>query len=269
MVYKGFVGGQVGGYFLERGMRLSYLHEQQSLWCSPHCAAPSTNLGPSPVAATSNATPRWAAHELRMHPITLKFRSAALESSYRHHVFSRTSHVWMGLAASSIAMQFVEVLSGKAMLLPSLILIASENLPHCGRAFVSRRGDRPEEVERFRPCFLAYVVLLLVAKMFYPSAMGPVGQEDSANVETWYFLNPFFLRLLGPRASIWWLLSATAIAASHKAPSAFTWRGDQASDAKGLLDAVVAGEIVAYTLDWHIRAQFVRATLRKQADRSV
>ena len=256
MVYKGVLGGQVGGYFMERALRLGYLRQQQT--SRTPCAAATTTSTPFSAAAIRH----WTPPDTRMHVLTLSFGSAALESKYRQHLFQYVSHVWLEcLWATDTVVQLVDVVGGQVKPLQALVLVTSQNMVHLSRGLVRCRGDRAEDVERFRLAVLAYDVLLLLAKVAWPSLMGPDGDEAMATtLEAWFFLQPFILRLVGPRVPFCWILSATAIAVTHFVP-AFTSSGGhslEGSGLHGLRDAVVAAEIAAYLFDWNLRSRFVR-----------
>ena len=279
MVYKSFLAGQVSGFLLERALRCRYLSEQQSLGtqrAEATAGAAAALSEPAKCDAATVAAPSAnrpsAAHESRMHPLTLRFGSAALESQYRNHLFSAIAKSMIEcFAATDPAFQLVDVLGGQLKPLDALIQSVSITAPVFGRDVVHRRGNRPEEVERLRYAMLAYYLLLFPAKMLFPSAMGLGGEESSTNtvesLATCYVLLPIFLRLQGPRTSLCWLLSATVIAVSHVAPD--ITRGNQSSDAHALREAVVASEILAYALDWGLRAQYLRDKSRKDEERPV
>jgi hypothetical protein len=152
------------------------------------------------------------------------------------------------------------------------ILTASNAAPIIGRHVLHCRGDRPAEVARFRYSFLAYSLLLFPAKMLWPSAVG-LGSGDGVSttlveiIAQNFVMVPILLRLYGPRTDLCWILSAVVIALSHVAP-ALTSHGKQTSDPAAIGECVGAAEVLAYALDWGLRAQFLRA-IRKDEERPV
>ena len=71
------------------------------------------------------------------------------------------------------------------------------------------------------------------------------------------------MRLQGPVVELSWAMSALAIGLSYVAP-AWTWRGDREADAAALRHTVITGEVIAYVLDWALRAQFLRGLQEQQ-----
>jgi len=272
MVYKGFLGGQLSGYVFQRHLRCSYFDEQRLIGTSraklktrAATAHTATRLEPTKAGAAQTATTAdWTQQENRMNPFTLCFRSSALEARYRNLCFNQTARLWLATTfVTDMVFQLIDCISGQATLLESLRLVLFQAVPLIGRAIVRRRGNRRQDKERFRNLYFAWSLLLLVAKLLLPSVAG------GSNVETWFFLVPFFLRLQGPRSiPLCWILSVAGVALGNISPSR-SWRGDQSADAAVMRDAVVAAEIVAYTFDWQLRARFLRAQARNDAERPV
>ena len=272
-VFKGCLGGQVSGYLLERALRCRYLREQHALGAIQREGASAGAAAARSEPAATCANRRWAAHETRMHPLTMHFGSAALEARYRKHVFNDTAKTIIDCLATTDAVHnLVDVLGGQTAPLDSLILTASNAAPIIGRHVLHCRGDRPAEVARFRYSFLAYSLLLFPAKMLWPSAVG-LGSGDGVSttlveiIAQNFVMVPILLRLYGPRTDLCWILSAVVIALSHVAP-ALTSHGNQTSDPTAIGECVGASEVLAYALDWGLRAQFLRA-IRKDEERPV
>ena len=288
MVCKAFIGAQLCGYTIEKAMRRRYLTMQQTLGaqraegnCNGAAAArsekPATRVaatGTATVAATvasPSANRRWAAHETRMHPLTLRFGSTALEAQYRNYLFNTTTKSFVeSIAVNDAAFQLVDVVFGQLKLLDACILVVSHSAPAIGRDIVHRRGDRPEEVERFRYAHFAYYLLLLFLKVFWPSAVGLGGEGPSSSVvesvAQCVVVVPMFLRLQGPGTPLCWMLNVACLAFSYASPPIIS---DEFSGAGALQEAAVSSEVLGYALDWGLRAQFLRATTRKDQERPV
>jgi len=277
MVYKGFLGGQLSGYVFQRHLRCSYFHEQRlsgSRRAKLTGAATPASTSPSSISATrsepaeagADLTPSfayWTQQESRMDPLTLCFASSVLEARYRNFCFDQTAKAALDCTyVTDIVFQLLDFIGGQATLLDILRVVILQAVPLVGRAVVRRRGDQQQEKEFFRHAYFAWMLLLLIAKLLLPSAAG------GSNVETWYFLAPFFLRLQGPRRiPLCWTMGMTAIVLSKVSPCR-TWRGDQSADAAAMRDAVVAAEMVAYSFDYMLRLRFLRAQARNDEERS-
>ena len=170
-----------------------------------------------------------------MDPFTLRFRSSALEARYRDLCFEEKARWWLDCTyVADITLVLVDFLGGQVGRLESLSVVILQAVPLIGRAVLRRRGNRPHENEIFRHGYFVWALLVLVAKLLLPSA------ACGSNVEVWYFLLPFFLRLQGPRSiPLCWTLSVAGIALSNVSPSR-NWREDQPAEASAMRDAVVA-----------------------------
>ena len=262
LVYKGFLGGQLSGYVFQRHLRSGYVHERRlmgtqraKLTTGAATAHAATRLEPAKAGAARTASSRdWSQMETRMDSATLCFGSSALEASYRDFCFNQPARWWLECTyVSDIIFQLIDFISGHATLSESVRIITLQTVPLIGRAVVRRRGDRERDKNVFRHAYFVFNLLLLVVKLLLPSAAG------GSNVDQWYFLLPFYLRLQGPRSiPLCWTMSVAAIALSKVSPPS-GWRGDQSAEASAMRDSVVAAEIVAYLFDWQLRKWYLRA----------
>ena len=294
---KGILGGLAGGYVLDRGMRHHFLAQpeqppprthggesskaaiaafaatavkaakaeklQSAVAAREAARVAAISTPPAPVAAlaaaASAAAVSTSARHVRMHPITRRFSSPALEQQYRDWLFA-CSYTYLGCAsAAQAAMQMCSYIEGQVALSASAVLILSENAPRLLRTAVHQRGNSDDDTRRFRVGFLVYAILLLIAKLSLPALVAGGGDGDDA-IGLWFFPQPLFMTLQGPEACHSWLLGATALVMSYLCPAWSTWRGDQQADAAALRASVFTGEAFAYTVDWGMRAQFRRRT---------
>ena len=232
---QGVLSGLVGGYVLERGLRHSYLRSR-----TPSVGVPTS---PSKVVPT-------VAGGTRMHPLTRRWSCAVLEDRYRAWLFSG-SYSFLGcITAITTAMQLCSYLEGEASLGTSMMLLVSQNAPRLVRFAVHGRGDRAADARRFGVFFLVYEICFLTANLCM-SSLGGGGIDGDRSFEAWLFAQPLVLLMQGVDARYNWLLSATALVLSCVCPSRSWSNHEQAA----LRDAIVAGDIFAYLIDYAMRVR--------------
>lgn len=243
---KGVLSGLVGGYVLERELRRDYLR----------------NLGEKAGLPTGHSkAASQVAGATRMNPLTRRFSCAALETQYRAWLFTSSYPLIECLTAILTAVHLCSYLEGHATLVAATVRFLLWSAPPLVRCSMHRRGDQAKDVRPFGVFYLVYDLCFLFVSYCTPSLAGD-GVDGDISLGAWLFSQPLLLVLQGGETRYNLLLSAIALGLSCACPSlcpSWLWRTSHPeADAAALRDAIIAGDIFAYVVDYAIRSRYLK-----------